>query len=134
MTDYTLENRLPTPSEHRSLMTAVGWQDHIDDDVLARSLDNSLRGTVAILDGVVVGMARLVGDAAHYFYVQDVVVHPEHSDAGLGSDLTRRLLDWVDEVAGKGAFVGLFASPDAEGLYESLGFVTTDMTGMHREL
>jgi GNAT superfamily N-acetyltransferase len=134
MTDYAIEDRFPTPGEHRSLMNAVGWQDHIDDDVLARSLDGSLRGAVATFDGTAVGMARLVGDGTHYFYVQDVVVHPEHSDEGLGSRLTQRLIDWVDNTIGEGAFIGLFASPEAESLYESLGFVTTDMTGMHRQL
>lgn len=114
-------------------MSAVGWEDHIDDETLERSLGGSLRGAVATADGTAVGMARLVGDGAHYFYVQDVVVHPDHAESGLGSDLTQRLLDWVTRTAGQGAFVGLFASPEAEGLYESLGFDTSDMTGMHRE-
>ena len=132
MSEYDIDDRVPTPAEHRALMAAVGWEDHIDDDVRGRSLDGSLRGAVATFDGTAVGMARLVGDGAHYFYVQDVVVHPDHADSGLGSQLTQRLLDWINSTVGSGAFVGLFASPEAEGLYESLGFVTADMTGMHR--
>jgi GNAT superfamily N-acetyltransferase len=132
VTDYSIDDRLPTADEHRALMAAVGWQDHIDDDVIGASLDGSLRGAVATLDGTAVGMARLVGDGAHYFYVQDVVVHPDHADSGLGSQLTQRLLDWVDATT-HNAFIGLFASPEAEGLYESLGFVTKDMKGMHRD-
>jgi len=114
-------------------MHSVGWDDHIPDEVLSASLENSLRGVVALADDEPVAMARLVGDGAHYFYVQDVVVHPDHSDSGLGTQLTQRLLDWVDARAGSSAFVGLFASPDAASLYESLGFGTADMTGMHLE-
>ena len=133
MSDYEIDDRLPTAAEHRALMASVGWEDHIDDDVRGRSLEGSLRGAVATTEGQAVGMARLVGDGAHYFYVQDVIVHPDHADSGLGSQLTQRLLDWVGATA-PGAFVGLFASPEAEGMYESLGFGTREMKGMHREL
>ena len=133
MADYTFDERLPTPGEHRALMRSVGWADHVPDGVLLRSLENSLHGVVALADDEPVAMARLVGDGVHYFYVQDVVVHPHHNDSGLGTQLTQRLLDWVDARAGSSAFVGLFASPDAASLYESLGFSTADMTGMHLE-
>jgi GNAT superfamily N-acetyltransferase len=129
---YQFEERCPTPAEHRALANSVGWHDHIDDAVLATSLSNSLHGVVAIADGEVVGMARVVGDGAQYFYLQDVVVHPDHDGHGLGSELTDRLLTWVDSLGSPTAFVGLFASPEAVDLYADAGFVTTDMTGMHR--
>jgi hypothetical protein len=48
--------------------------------------------------------------------------------------VTQRLLDWIGSRAKAPAFVGLFASPEAEELYADAGFVTTDMTGMHREV
>lgn len=132
--DFEILDRLPTPQEHRELSRSVGWEDHIDDSILEESLDRSIRGVVALRGGDAVGMARLVGDGVHYFYVQDVVVHPDHEGNGLASDLTSRLVDWVAEHATSPAFVGLFASPDAESVYESLGFSTKDMTGMHRIL
>ncbi len=134
MSAYEIVDRVATAEEHREISASVGWEDHIDDRVLEASLRGAIHGVVAVHDGVAVAMARLVGDGAHYFYVQDVIVHPDHAEQGLGSTLTERLLDWVAAHANATVFVGLFASPDAEGIYEGLGFSTADMTGMHREM
>lgn len=126
------EDRVATLDEHRALAAAVGWDDHFPWEVMAASLDRSVHGVVALVDGEVVGMGRIVGDGVHYFYLQDVIVRPEQGESGLGSTIVARLLDWIGETATAEAFVGLFASPEAVGLYEEFRFVTTDMTGMHR--
>ncbi len=130
--DYTTELRLPTAEEHRALATSVGWADHFDWDTLPRSLAGSLTGVVVLRDGDAVAMGRLVGDGSHYFYVQDVIVHPDHREEGLGTRVLEELLAWVERTAPSDAFVGLFSSPEAETLYAEHGFGTEDMTGMHR--
>ncbi len=130
--DYTTELRLPTLEEHRALATSVGWADHFDWDTLPRSLAGSLTGVVVLRDGDAVAMGRLVGDGSHYFYVQDVIVHPDHREEGLGTRVLEELLAWVERTAPSDAFVGLFSSPEAESLYAEHGFGTEDMTGMHR--
>lgn len=126
------ENRLPTVDEHTALAASVGWSDHFDPGTIGASLAGSTCGVVAVQNNTAVGMARLVGDGVHYFYVQDVIVHPDHADSGLGSQLIEQLLDWVAANAPSEAFVGLFASPEAVDLYSEFRFVTTGMTGMHR--
>ena len=131
MTDYRIDERVPTEAVHAALFEAVGWSDHMDARARAGSLRGSLHGAVAVHDGAVVAMARVVGDGAHYFYLQDVVVHPDHSENGLGPRLTRTLLDWIRARAGSTAFVGLFAIPEEEDMYAELGFGTEGMTGMH---
>ncbi|MDO7882735.1 GNAT family N-acetyltransferase [Salinibacterium soli] len=131
MATFEIIDRVATAEEHRALRDSVGWSDHIDESVLEASLRASVRGAVAVRDGEVVGMARLVGDGVHYYYVQDVVVHPDHEGDGIASELTARLVTWVAATATRPAFVGLFASSDAEGVYESLGFTTEGATGMH---
>ena len=129
--DYEIVERLPTADEHEALFHSVGWDDHMDARARAASLTGSLHGVVALSRGVAVAMARVVGDGAYYFYLQDVVVHPDHSENGLGPRLTSALIDWIRSRAQPTAFIGLFASPEAEEMYADLGFVTTDMTGMH---
>lgn len=129
--DYEIAERLPTQEEHEALFHSVGWDDHMDARARAASLAGSLHGVVALSDGVAVAMARVVGDGAHYFYVQDVVVHPDHEENGLGPKLTSVLIDWIRSRSQPTAFVGLFASPQAEDMYADLGFVTSGMTGMH---
>ena len=128
----SFEHRLPTVDEHGALAASVGWSDHFDPETIGASIAGSSFGVVAIKDGEAVGMARIVGDGVHYFYIQDVIVHPDHSDDGLGSQLVGHLLDWIAATAPSEAFVGLFASPEAVDLYREFRFETTDMTGMHR--
>lgn len=128
-------DRVATPAEHAALAAAVGWEGHFDDAVRAASLDASIAGVVFENDaGSVVGMARAVGDGMQYAYVQDVIVHPGHEGAGIGTRLVERLLTLLRPHPGTELFVGLFASPDAEGVYESLGFTSSGSLGMHRSI
>jgi len=128
----TIEERVPSVDEFRAIAQAVDWLDHFDWPTIAAALDASLFSVVAVDAGTPVGVARVVGDGVRYFYVQDVMVHPDHSDEGIATDLTRAVLDWIETSSAPKAFIGLFASPDAEGVYEEFGFSTADMTGMHR--
>jgi GNAT superfamily N-acetyltransferase len=130
--DYRAVHRLPTVEEHRALATSVGWADHVDWATLPLSLAGSLTGVVVLRGGDAVAMGRIVGDGAHYFYVQDVVVHPDHREEGLGTLVLEELLAWIQRTAPSDAFVGLFSSPEGETLYAEHGFGTEDMTGMHR--
>ena len=133
MTAADFVERVATVDELRALAHAVEWDDHYDWHTIGRSLAGSLHGVVAIIDGGVVGMGRLVGDGVHYFYVQDVIVDPAHSDEGIATEIVSRLLEWIERTAPSAAFVGLFASDEARSVYETLGFSHDDeMTGMHR--
>lgn len=128
-------DRVATPAEHARLAAAVGWEDHFDDEVLAASLAASLAGVVYLDDaGCAIGMARAVGDGLQYAYVQDVIVHPDHAGEGIATELVARLLEVLRPASGIRLFVGLFASADAEGVYESLGFTSEGVRGMRREL
>lgn len=129
---YRLEDRLPTADEHRALAVSVGWEDHFDWPSIAVSLEHSTFGVVILHGDDTVAMGRVVGDGIHYFYLQDVIVHPDHSDHGLATRITERLLERIADHAPAEAFVGLFASDEAIPVYESAGFTTADATGMHR--
>ncbi|MFB9329800.1 GNAT family N-acetyltransferase [Paenibacillus aurantiacus] len=130
---YTLIERLPTPAEHRFLWESVGW-GHIDPETAANSLDHSISGVVVVHDGEVVGMGRIVGDGALYFYIQDVAVLPDHQKHGLGKLIIECLMAQIEarRVKSGTAFVGLFASEGKEPFYERFGFKNhaPGMTGM----
>lgn len=129
---FAIVRRLPTPEEHRRLAEAVGWSAAFDWETVPASLQGSLAGVVAVQDGDVVGMGRLVGDGAMYFYVQDLVVLPEFQGAGIGKAIVAALLGQVAAMAPATAFVGLFATDAAMPLYERAGFARGDLTGMFR--
>src|SRR4051812_34685560 len=131
----TFEQRPPTATELGTLAEAVGWTDHYDWDTIGGALANSLHGVVALDRARVVGCARLVGDGVRYFYVQDVLVDPEREGDGIATTLVEMLLEWVHSTAPAVAFVGLYSSPEARGVYEGLGFAAPeDMTGMVRTI
>lgn len=132
---YTLTPRSPTPPEHRDLAESVGWGDSFWWDALPSSLSGSVCGVVAHdEDGDLVGMGRVVGDGAFYFYVQDVVVRPGHQGRGLGRSIVEALVAQIREAAPGHCFVGLFATEPAEALYRSLGWRDEEMVGMWRVL
>ncbi len=129
-----LLDRVASPEEHARLAAAVGWQSHFDDHLRAASLAASLAGVVYIVEGEAVGMARAVGDGLQYAYVQDVIVHPDHDGEGIATALVERLVELLRPAPGAELFVGLFASDEAVGVYESIGFTSEGALGMHRRL
>lgn len=129
---YVLEERVATPEEYRKLCTAVGWGEIINFAAAPRSLAGSVYGVVVTHDGEAVGMGRLVGDGAIYFYVEDVAIDPAHQRRGIGRDIMEALLDYIARTTYGPVFVGLFSTPQAEHLYESLDIRERDMRGMFR--
>jgi GNAT superfamily N-acetyltransferase len=130
---YRFLDRVATPDEHRILARSVDWDDHFDWASIPASLAGSLTGVMVLHDDEPAGMGRIVGDGVHYFYIQDVIVHPDHAEGGIGSAIVDRLVDWIASTCPARAFVGLFASDEAIGLYRKAGFVDEeDMLGMHR--
>ena len=131
--DLQYVDRVPTPVEHRMLADSVGWTHAFAWDAMPASLAGSFCGVTVLRDGTAVAMGRVVGDGTFYFYVQDVVVHPELHGRGIGNEVLRRLVAQVNGVAPPKAFVGLFAAGESSAFYERHGFAAHQgMTGMFR--
>lgn len=116
-----LEHRLPTVSEYRKLRDSVGWWK-TEDKATEIALKNSLFSVVAIENGNIVGIGRIVGDGGLYFYIQDLIVHPEFQRKGLGKALMNELLHYIKTHAVSGAFVGMMAAKGRVSYYERFGF------------
>ena len=78
-----IEYRQPTVAEYMRLRNLVGWWE-VDENSTGKALENSLFSVVAIEHGDVIGLGRIVGDGGLYFYIQDLIVHPEFQGKGLG--------------------------------------------------
>lgn len=126
-------SRVPTPAEHRLLAESVGWHDAFAWEAMPASLAASVAGVVVRYDGQPVGMGRVIGDGAFYFYVQDVAVAPEHQGNGIGTVIVESLIEQVERIGPPKSFIGLFAAGRAASLYEGHGFEAhPGMTGMFR--
>ena len=117
-----LEERPITPTEHGSLFAAVNWTQHFNMSVASDALNRSLYSVVAADGHRTVGMARVTGDGAFTFYVQDVVVLPECQRQGIGTALMDSVMRWIGGNAPPKAFVGLFTGRSLSPFYEQFGF------------
>ena len=129
---YYLVERLPTVEEYRSLCTAVGWQEVMNFAVADAALANSIYGVVAMSGEHVVGMGRIVGDGAIYYYIQDIAVHPDYQHNGIGKSILDRIFSFLLSHAPERAFIGLFAAEGTVPFYERYGLkdYAPAMTGM----
>jgi len=107
------------------LRNLVGWWE-IDENATGKALENSLFSVVVIEHGTVIGLGRIIGDEGLYFYIQDLIVHPEFRAKGLGKLLMKELMSYITANAKSGAFVGLMAAKGLETYYEQFGFKARD--------
>jgi ribosomal protein S18 acetylase RimI-like enzyme len=119
---YQFEERPPTTGEYLALCAAVGWEPFMNADAVPASLAGSLYHVVVVHAGQVVGMGRVVGDGAIYFYIQDIAVHPDHRRRGLGGAIMDHVIAYLRRQAPPRAFVGLFATTGTEAFYRRYGF------------
>ena len=89
-----------------------------------KAIKNGLFSVSAISDGKVVGMGRLVGDGAMYWYLQEIIVHPKYQGKGIGKSIVNRLIEYVKNTAipGSKVTVGLTAAKGKDTFYEKFGF------------
>ena len=99
------------------------------------ALKNGLFNVSAICDGKVVGMGRLVGDGAMYWYLQEIIVLPEYQGKGIGKGIVNRLIEHIKSAAIPGTKVdeGLTAIKGKESFYEKFGFMVHS-SGMIKRL
>lgn len=124
-TSVKIEYRSPTLSEYKKLRGLVGWRE-TDENATDMALTNSLFSAVAVERETVIGFGRVVGDGGLYFYIQDLIIHPEFQNKGFGKSLMKVLMSYIKAIAKSGAFVGLMAAKGLEKYYESFGFEARD--------
>ncbi|MFS0783132.1 GNAT family N-acetyltransferase [Bacillus sp. 1P06AnD] len=132
MSGYEIKNIPPTLEEYKYLCDSVGWTKDINFEVAEISLKNSIHCITVNDHTKIVGMGRIVGDGAIYFYIQDIVVHPEYQNKGIGKIIMEHLVDYCKRHAPNKSFVGLFASHGKGTFYEKYDFhdYSPNMTGM----
>lgn len=130
-TEYTLIESVPSAEDFCHLRKIAGLSAR----PLAAAeigLPRSCYGVHILLQGIPVGMGRIVGDGALNFEIVDIAVDPEHQGKGLGCKIMEALVAWLDAHAFKGSYVSLVA--DVPELYEKFGFesVRPESEGMAR--
>ncbi len=117
------ENTL-TVEEYLYLRRSVNWLPLIEEQA-KKALKNSIYTITAYADGKPVGMGRMVGDESVIVYVQDLIVHPDLQQCGLGQALLQRIIDYAEDIRipGTQLMLDLMCAKGREQFYEKMGFL-----------
>lgn len=121
MDDYRDVIGSPTPEAFIQLRKAVGWPVPTR-TAAAKALAKDLFSVSIQRAGECVACGRIVGDGTLVFYVQDVMVLPDHQCMGLGTRIMDRLMTYINANAEVGAFIALFSAPPVVNWYARYGF------------
>lgn len=133
MKALVIEKRRPSVSEYQLLRNSTGWLN-LDDETVDTALENAIFSVCIIKNEKVIGIGRIVGDGAAYFYIQDVIVLPEFQNQGIGSLIMKELENFLSENAPRNAFIGLMAAEGKEGFYKNFNYKVRPSTrpGMYK--
>ena len=122
--NYELAENQLSAEDFIRLKVATGFKNRPKEQV-EKALENDLLDIVAVVNNSVVGMGRLVGDGALYWYLQEIIVLPEYQRQGIGSGIVNYLLEYIKKNTKEGTFtcVGLTAAEGKESFYERFGFI-----------
>jgi ribosomal protein S18 acetylase RimI-like enzyme len=95
----------------------------LDSNLAKTSLNNSLFHVIVSDKSQLIGMGRVVGDGAMYFYIQDVIVDPSYQHYGVGSVLMEQIENYLFVAAKKGSTIGLLAAKGKEAFYTRYGYI-----------
>ena len=122
------EERNVSLEEYQWLRKSVGWWD--TDPVSTREgLENSLYSVTVVENGKVIAFGRVIGDKGLYFYIQDLIVHPDFQGKGIGRKIMFMLKGYIEDNAKTGAFIALMAAKGLEAYYKEFGFQPRPIEG-----
>ena len=108
--------------DYNVLVEAVGWGTRNPEQV-RMALKRSDFLISAQMDNKTIGMARVIKDGLQAL-VMDVIVLPEYQGCGIGKELMKYVMEYLDDLSRSGGiFVNLMSAQGREGFYEKFGFV-----------
>lgn len=116
--------RKPTVQEYRQLVLAVKWSAHADDAAIEKIINASIFSVVAEdrNNGTAIGCTLLLGDNSSFYYVKDVMVHPDWQHKRVGSALMQAITGWLDTYGADKALAGLYTGDSLAPFYQKFGF------------
>ena len=89
-----------------------------------KALQNGIINVSAIYNGELIGMGRLIGDGAMYWYLQEIIVLPQFQGKGVGTMIVNHLIDYAkaNSISGEFTTIGGVSAKGKEPFYEKMGF------------
>src|SRR5258705_8036726 len=107
-------SRIPTVEEYQHLASSVGWHLFNSTATVEKLLKAPIYGLVAEDSNTnnVIGCVLLLSDHASFYYVKDLIVHPDWQGKQVGSALMKELSHWLESNAANNALVALITGED----------------------
>ena len=116
--------RIPTIEEYQYLASSVGWHAYNDAATAQKLLAAPVFGLVAE-DGSnnkAIGCVLLLSDHASFYYVKDLIVHPNWQNKKVGIALMKEMSHWLEKNAANNALVALITGENLSPFYQQFGF------------
>ncbi|MBQ4831970.1 GNAT family N-acetyltransferase [Pseudoalteromonas sp. MMG010] len=122
---YKVKHTAPALDEFTILRSQVKWQNP-DDKTLKVSIRNSLFWVTVYDTNKLIGVGRVIGDGAMYFYIQDIIVAPNYQNQGIGHLIMTHIENYLSNTCSNGTTVGLLSAHGKESFYEQYGYLKRD--------
>jgi GNAT superfamily N-acetyltransferase len=116
--------RIPTVQEYLELARSLDSSTALEEEATAKRLAPLVHAAVAedTVSGKTIGCALLLGDHVSYYYVKDVMVHPDWQGKRVGTAMMLELNRWLDDNGAEKALVSLICRETLEPFYQQFGF------------
>jgi GNAT superfamily N-acetyltransferase len=116
--------RPPTVKEYQYLASSVGWSAFSSEEVVLKLLSAPVFSAIAenTSSNKVIGCALLLSDQASFYYIKDVIVHPDWQSKHVGSALMKELTAWIETNGANKALVALITGENLNPFYQQFGF------------
>jgi len=123
-TNVKIIHRAPTVKEYQHLTSAVGWNLYSGDEVVTKLLSAPIFALVAedTATNEVIGCVLLLSDSASFYYIKDLVVHPDWQSKHVGTVLMKELTTWVERNGAANSLVALITGESLSPFYIQFGF------------
>ena len=119
-----IKENIKNVEEFNLLYDDVGWGAY-DDNITQKALDNTFYSVSVYDDNKIVGYGRIIGDTICFLYIQDIMVKPEYQGNKIGTMITNKLLEKINEIKQENPDLRVYlgASKNREEFYEKFGFI-----------
>ena len=118
---YRYHEELPSPEKYNELREVVGWES-LNIEAVRKSLPNSIYSITAKCNDDTIAFARVVGDGGLCFYIQEIIVHPNHQRKGIAQTFMKYIFDYIKANATKRSYISVFVNIGLESFYKKYGF------------
>ena len=125
MDTYKILTRPPEVAEFQLLRQVLAYEE-VSDEVVERALANTLFAVCAERDSLIIGCARVIGDGAMYFFIEDMMIMPGIEDPEEEQSIIDFMMDevmgFLEQNAPPNAFFCIKDSKKAQDYCRQYGF------------